>query len=147
VADGIALPRPHFREVLASSLDVVVREVLLSMTATELSQPLFQVFRTAPRYREHRLVLRILLKKMCFSLFFINFFFRSNPLSRRMPSTLVSFSEWSMGGRSARQLVNSYLTLAMPCPLPSIDAVDSTTRRIYSTPWRASMSPRGTTLP
>jgi len=61
MADAIALPRPHFREVLASSFDVVVREVL-SMTTTELTT-LFQVFRTAPRYREHRLVLRILLKK------------------------------------------------------------------------------------
>ena len=62
MADAIALLRPHFREVLASSFDVVVREVL-PMTTTELSQLLFQVFRTAPRYREHRLVLRILLKK------------------------------------------------------------------------------------
>ena len=41
MADAIALPRPHFREVLASSLDVVVREVL-SMTTTELSQLYFR---------------------------------------------------------------------------------------------------------
>ena len=34
VADTIALPRPHFREVLAPSLDIVVREASFNFRRT-----------------------------------------------------------------------------------------------------------------
>jgi hypothetical protein len=151
VADTIALPRPHFREVLAPSLDIVVREASpfsfrrrLRDTHSAISLfYLFQVFRTAPRHREHPCAY---LKEDFLNFSFFHFC-RSNPLLTSILLTLVTSSEWFVDGRSARRLVTSFIPLATPCPLPSIDAVDSTTRRIYSTPWHASMSPRGTTLP
>jgi len=112
------------------------------MTTTEFSLRFFQVFWTAPLDREYLPGLRIPTK-----IFVLNFFCRSNPLSAGLLSTLISSFEWSMDGRSAQQLVTSFITLAALCLLPSIGGAGDSTRRTYSTPWHASMSPRGKTLP
>ena len=75
------------------------------------------------------------------------FFCRFDPRSTSALSTLVSSSEWSADGPSAPLLVASFAMLAAPCPPPSIGAAGSSTRRTFSTPWHASTSPHGKTLP
>ena len=88
----------------------------------------FQVFWTTSLDRECRPELRIPTKM------FLVFFCRSNLLSAGPLSTLVSSFEWSMDGRSAQQLVTSFITLAPLCPPPSINDAGSSTRRTFSTP-------------
>jgi len=102
----------------------------------------FQVFWTAPLDREYRPELCIPTK-----MFVLKNFCRSNLLSAGLLSTLVSSFEWSVDGRSAQQLVTSFIAPAALCPPPSVDDAGNSTRRTFSTPWRASMSPRGKTLP
>ena len=78
---------------------------------------------------------------------FVAIIFRSNPLSTRTPSTPDFSFGLYMVERSAQRPITSCIMLALPYPLPSIGTLDSTTRRTLLTPWHASTSPRGMTLP